>query len=102
MHSRLGMAHSLIDSIYAEHLDIGRAFGHFDAARTVLERGPARRARGHLETGVATALTYGLRIEPGIEAAARAMEIAEQLGDEALWAGAARGATAGTRSPRAS
>ena len=88
VHSRLGMAHSLIDSIYAEHLDIGRAFRHFDAARPVLER-EARKARGHLETGVATALTYGLRIEPGIEAAGRAMEIAEQLGDEALWAGAA-------------
>ena len=37
---------------------------------------------------MATALTYGLRIEPGIEAAGRAMEIAEKLGDEALWAGA--------------
>jgi DNA-binding SARP family transcriptional activator/tetratricopeptide (TPR) repeat protein len=88
-HSRLGMAHSLIDSIYAEHLDIGRAFRHFDAARSVLERGPIRRARGHLETGVATALTYALRIRPGEEAAARAMEIAEQLGDDALWTGAA-------------
>ncbi|MBL7524433.1 AAA family ATPase, partial [Frankia sp. CNm7] len=88
VHSRLGMAHSLIDSIYAEHLDIGRAFRHFDAARSVLERGPARTARGHLETGVATALTYGLRIEPGIEAAGRAMEIAERLGDEGLWAAA--------------
>jgi DNA-binding SARP family transcriptional activator/tetratricopeptide (TPR) repeat protein len=89
VHSRLGMAHSLIDSIHAEHLDIRRAFRHFDAARSVLERGPVRKARGHLETGVATALTYGLRIGPGIEAASRAMEIAEQLGDEALWAGAA-------------
>ena len=89
VHSRLGMAHSLIDSIDAEHLDIRRAFRHFDAARTVLERGPVRKALGHLETGVAVALTYGLRIGPGIEAAARAMEIAEQLGDEALWAGAA-------------
>jgi DNA-binding SARP family transcriptional activator/tetratricopeptide (TPR) repeat protein len=88
VHSRLGMAHSLIDSIYAEHLDIRRAFRHFDAARSVLERGPVRTARGHLETGVATALTYGLQIEPGIEAASRAIAIAEQLGDEALWAGA--------------
>ena len=88
VHSRLGMAHSLIDSIYAEHLDIRRAFRHFDAARPVLERGRVLKARGHLETGVATALTYGLRIEPGIEAAGRAMEIAEKLGDEALWAGA--------------
>jgi tetratricopeptide (TPR) repeat protein len=87
-HSRLGQAHSLIDSIYADHLDIRRAFRHFDAARPVLERGPVRRARGHLEIGISTALTYGLQIPRGIETAVRAIEIGEQLGDEALWAGA--------------
>jgi DNA-binding SARP family transcriptional activator/tetratricopeptide (TPR) repeat protein len=90
VHSRLGMAHSLIDSIYAEHLDVERAFTHFNAARPVLERGPVRKALGHLETGVSTALTYGLRIPDGIEAAARGMEIGERLGDNALWAGAAQ------------
>jgi DNA-binding SARP family transcriptional activator/tetratricopeptide (TPR) repeat protein len=89
VHSRLGMAYSLIDSIYAEHLDIPSAFRHFEEARRVLGHGPPRRGRGHLETGVATALTYGLRIEEGIEAASRAMEIAEQLGDDVLWAGGA-------------
>jgi DNA-binding SARP family transcriptional activator/tetratricopeptide (TPR) repeat protein len=89
VHSRLGMAHSLIDSIAADHLDIGEAFAHYDAARPVLERGPVRRARGHLEIGVSTALTYGLRIGDGIEAAQRALDIAEQLGDEALHVGAA-------------
>ncbi len=89
VHSRLGMAFSLIDSIYAEHLDIGQAFDHFDAARSTLDRGPVRTARGHVETGVATALTYRLEIGPGSEAAGRAMAIAEELGDEALWAGAA-------------
>ena len=51
--------------------------------------GPPRRARGHLEVGVATALTYGLRIEPGLDAARRAMEIADAVGDEVLWSGAA-------------
>ena len=88
LNSRLGMAHSLIDSIFADHLDIERAFRHFDAARPVLERGPARKARGHLETGISTALTYALQIPRGLEAAARGVEIAEQIGDEALWAGA--------------
>ena len=89
VHSRLGMAHSLMDSIYADHLDIGGAFRHFDAARAVLEQGPPRRAAGHLEVGIATALTYGLRIEQGLDAARRGMEIAEAVGDELLWAGAA-------------
>ncbi|HEX5621410.1 MAG TPA: AAA family ATPase, partial [Solirubrobacteraceae bacterium] len=86
-HSRLGQAHSLIDSIYGDHLDIRRAFEHFDAARPVLDRGRPRKARGHLELGVSTALTYGLNIRRGIEAAERGIEIAERLGDEALWAG---------------
>ncbi|HEY6693978.1 MAG TPA: AAA family ATPase [Solirubrobacteraceae bacterium] len=90
VHSRLGMAHSLIDSIYGEHLDVGRAFHHFDAARPVIDKGPLRKPLGHLETGVSTALTYGLRIPDGIEAAARGMEIGERLGDDALWTGAAQ------------
>jgi tetratricopeptide (TPR) repeat protein len=90
VHSRLGMAHSLMDSIYAEHLDVEGAFHHFDAARPVLERGPLRKALGHLETGVSTALTYRLRIPEGIEAAARGMEVGERLGDDALWTGAAQ------------
>jgi tetratricopeptide (TPR) repeat protein len=90
VHSRLGMANSLMDSIYAEHLDIGRAFRHFDAARTVLARGAPRKSRGHLEVGVSTAHTYGLRVEAGMEAAARAMEIAESIGDDLLWAGGAQ------------
>ena len=89
VHSRLGMAHSLIDSIEAEHLDVTEAFRHFDAARAVLAEGPPRRALGHLEVGVATALTYGMRIADGTEAAAHGMEIAERHGDEALWASAA-------------
>jgi tetratricopeptide (TPR) repeat protein len=88
-HSRLGMAHSLIDSIDAEHLDLPRAFAHFDAARRVLDQGPVRKARGHLETGVSTALSYGLRMQPGIEAASRAMDVADAVGDELLWAGGA-------------
>jgi len=90
VHSRLGMAHSLIDATGAEHLDIRRAFVHYDAARSVLARGPAGRARGHLETGVATAMTYALRCDEGLEASARGMEIAERVGDEALWAAAAQ------------
>ncbi|MET0684966.1 MAG: AAA family ATPase [Solirubrobacteraceae bacterium] len=89
VHSRLGMARSLMDSVAAEHLDIGAAFAHFDAARAVLGQGPPRRAAGHLEVGVATARTYALQIQPGLEAAQRGMEIAEAVGDELLWAGAA-------------
>jgi tetratricopeptide (TPR) repeat protein len=89
VHSRLGMATSLMDSIYADHLDVNAAFRHFDTARGTLETEPPGRALGHLEVGVATALTYGLRIGPGLEAARRAMDLAETVGDELLWSGAA-------------
>jgi tetratricopeptide (TPR) repeat protein len=89
VHSRLGMATSLMDSIYADHLDVNAAFRHFDTARATLETEPPGRALGHLEVGVATAYTYGLRIGPGLEAARRAMELAETVGDELLWSGAA-------------
>ncbi|HZO06222.1 MAG TPA: hypothetical protein VFB52_07525, partial [Solirubrobacterales bacterium] len=85
-HSRLGSAYSLIDSIYADHMDLNVAFRHFDAARAVFEQGPPRRALGHLEGGVAAALTYGVQTERGIEAGARSMEIGERTGDEVLWA----------------
>lgn len=85
-HSRLGSAYSLIDSIYADHMDLNVAFRHFDAARAVFGQGPPRRALGHLEGGVAAALTYGVQTERGIEAGARSMEIGERTGDEVLWA----------------
>lgn len=87
-HSRLGMASSLIDSIYADHLDIRRALPRLRRGA----RGADARARSQgtrpPRSRLSTALTYGLQIERGIEATGRAVEIAEQLGDEALWASA--------------
>jgi DNA-binding SARP family transcriptional activator/tetratricopeptide (TPR) repeat protein len=89
-HSRLGMAHSLIDSVFADHLDINVAFRHFDAAREVLDRGEPTKALGHLETGISTGFTYGVQTQRGIDAARRAMEIAERVGDEVSWAAGAQ------------
>ncbi len=72
--------HSLIDSIYADHLDIGRAFEHFDAARAGARAGAtAQGARPPREPASPTALTYGARASrTGIEAGARAMAIGER------------------------
>ncbi len=89
VHSRLGMAHALMDSIYAEFLDIGLAFEHFEAARAALDREPATAGLGHLETSVATAHTYGIRIHEGIEASARAVDIGTRLSNDRVWMGAA-------------
>jgi hypothetical protein len=52
VHSRLGIAHCLLDSIYAEYMDLHEAFRHFDAAREVLDKGEVRKARGHLDVGL--------------------------------------------------
>lgn len=90
VHSRLGVAHAHVDSIDGDHLDIPRAFTHFDAASAVLGQGPERTSRGHLDTGVAWALTYALDVDRGREAAARAMDFAERVGDELLWTSAAQ------------
>jgi DNA-binding SARP family transcriptional activator len=89
VHSKLGMSRALIDSIYAEFLDIGEAFRHFDAAREVLDQGPVSAARGHLAAGVGCAYTYAFRIRDAIETSLEAMAIADQVGDELLWVAAA-------------
>ena len=61
-----------MDSVAAEHLDVAARVRATSTPRArVLEQGPPRRALGHLEVGVATALTYGLRIADGLEAAQR-------------------------------
>jgi DNA-binding SARP family transcriptional activator/tetratricopeptide (TPR) repeat protein len=89
VHSRLGMAYALMDSIYAEFFDLGKAFDHLEAAGEVLERKRVQAARGHLLTAIATANTYALHIDRGIAAAEEAMAIADELDNELLWIGAA-------------
>jgi DNA-binding SARP family transcriptional activator/tetratricopeptide (TPR) repeat protein len=89
VHSRLGMAYTLMDSIYAEFFDLGKAFDHFEAAGEVLDRKRVQPARGHLLTAIATANTYAFHIDRGIAAAEEAMTIADELDDGLLWIGAA-------------
>jgi DNA-binding SARP family transcriptional activator/tetratricopeptide (TPR) repeat protein len=89
VHSRLGMAYTLMDSIYAEFFDLGKAFHHFDAASEVLDRKRVDAARGHLLTAVSTSYTYAFRIDRGIATGKEAMEIADELDDRLLWIGAA-------------
>ncbi len=85
MHSRLGFHHAF----FVEAMDIESARRHFRAAEAVLGSGPPRPAQAYLYIGIASACVWNLRIEEGLEASQRAMEIAEQLGNEALWANAA-------------
>jgi tetratricopeptide (TPR) repeat protein len=69
--------------------DLRRQLSYLEQA-VALDQGRPRRARGHLEVGVATAHTYGLPIPAGLDAARRGMEIADAVGDEVLWSGAAQ------------
>ncbi|MGH7896061.1 MAG: serine/threonine-protein kinase PknK, partial [Candidatus Binatia bacterium] len=85
MHSRLGFHLAF----FLDNMDIGRALEHLRAAEPVLAAGPERPARGYLYIGFASAAVWGVRNEEGLVASRRAMEIAERLGDEALWANAA-------------
>jgi class 3 adenylate cyclase len=85
MHSRLGFHHAY----YVDQMDIGRAREHFTAAETVLGQGPERPAQALLYIGMATAALWGLRTDEGLATSQRAMEIAERLGSEGLWANAA-------------
>jgi eukaryotic-like serine/threonine-protein kinase len=85
MHSRLGFQHAF----FVEAMDIERARRHFRAAEPVLGAGPDRPAQIYLYIGMAAAAVWDLRPEEGLVASRRAMEIAERLGSEALWANAA-------------
>jgi hypothetical protein len=85
MHSRLGFHHAfLLDS-----MDIERAMRHFTAAEPILGAGPDRPAQAYLYIGMAAAAVWGVRTEQGLAASRRAMEIAERMQSDALWANAA-------------
>jgi class 3 adenylate cyclase len=85
MRSRLGFQHAF----FIEAMDIERAREHFRAAEPVLGKGPDRPAQVYLYIGIAAAAVWGMRTEEGLVASRRALEIAERLGSEALWANAA-------------
>ncbi len=85
MHSRLGFHLAF----FVEAMDIERARVHFRAAEAVLGTGPDRPAQAYLYIGIASAAVWGMRTEEGLAASRRAMEIADRLKSEALWANAA-------------
>ena len=85
MHSRLGRDLST----YPPTMNIDRALEHFRAAEAVLAQGPERASLVVMYTGLANAAIWGLRLEEGLSAARRALEIADHLNDERLWCTAA-------------
>jgi tetratricopeptide (TPR) repeat protein len=85
MHSRLGRNLS----VFWGSMDIDRALRHYRSAEAALGQGPERTPLGYLYVGIASAALWGERIDEGVAAARRALEIGERLGNEALWSNAA-------------
>jgi class 3 adenylate cyclase len=85
MHSRLGRDLSS----FFDRSDLPRAMAHFQAAELVLSRREEGVPLAALYIGIATAVYQAGDTEKGLWTSQRAIEIAEKLGHEALWANAA-------------
>jgi hypothetical protein len=73
---------------YPATLDVAAGLAHYQAAEAELSRGPARRQLGYLYVGMAMGAVFGVRTERLEAASRRALELAEELGDEPMagWA----------------
>src|SRR6185436_780172 len=85
MHSRLGFHHAY----FVDSMDMDRAYQHLHAAEAVLAHGPERPSQAYLQIGIATAAIWSVRTEEGLASSRRAMDIAERIGSQGLWANAA-------------
>ncbi|MHB8670996.1 MAG: ATP-binding protein [Acidimicrobiales bacterium] len=86
VHSRLGRG---LSSFPDTTLDIEAALGHYRAAERVLAKGQESASLVYLLAGIAQAAQFAYQSAEGLEASGRALEIADRLGDQALWATAA-------------
>jgi len=75
-------------SSFDEWMDIDRALGHFHEAQTTLA-GRDDAPLGYTYVGLAGTSLWAIRTEEGLEAAQRAMDLADKLGRQTLWANAA-------------
>jgi class 3 adenylate cyclase len=85
MHSRLGRDLST----FFDRSDLPRAMAHFEAAEPVLRRGEQSAPLAAFYIGIATAVFQEGDTAKGLETSQLALEIAEKLEHEALWANAA-------------
>jgi eukaryotic-like serine/threonine-protein kinase len=85
VHSRIG----LYLTSFQENMNVNRALEHYRAAEAALSDGPERAPLCYVYIGLASAALWGMRTEEGLVASERALDIAERLGSETLWAQAA-------------
>jgi DNA-binding SARP family transcriptional activator len=90
IHSRLGVALSthIGEAKYAKYMDLPRALDHYRAAEGVLLQGGERPALVYFYTGLASASFNGVRVDEGLEASSKAMELAERMGMDSSLASA--------------
>ena len=85
VHARLGRALSSLPETW----DIPRALRHFRAAQAVLAQTSETSALGYVYAGLAQAAIWDVHIEDGLASSLAAMDLAERIHDDALWAHAA-------------
>jgi class 3 adenylate cyclase len=85
LHSRIGRS---LGGLPAIHADIPRAFGHFERAIEILQRGDNQVALAAAILGLASAQFIGGRLAESLRTAERAVGLADRLDNEALRAGA--------------
>ena len=85
VHTQLGNAFSSMPETW----DIPRALDHYRAAEGILAKTAAGSTLGRVYVGLAQAACWNVQVNEGLQASAKAMEIARAAGDEALWADAA-------------
>jgi DNA-binding SARP family transcriptional activator/tetratricopeptide (TPR) repeat protein len=83
-HSRLGMQLTT----YPATLDVAAGLAHYQAAEAELARRPAGRQLGYLYVGMAMGAVFGVETDRLEVASRRALELADQLGDDSMagWA----------------
>lgn len=92
MEEDAGRAHSRLMWQYSsnqESLNLPKARQELRAAEDMLHGGPDRASVGYFQVGRAGAALWELRTTEGLSASSKAMDVANAIGDHALWASAA-------------
>jgi class 3 adenylate cyclase len=85
VHSRLGF----LKSTFPATMDIPSARRHLSLAEPILEKEESLVPLTNVYIGYASAALFADEVTEGLRVSARAMELAEQIGNRALWADAA-------------
>jgi tetratricopeptide (TPR) repeat protein len=90
IHANLGNSYSSFGGAGADAImDIPKALQHYGAAEKLLKYRPVTLLSGEVSLGLSGCHIWGAQTHSGLVASQRAMQIAEKLQDDSLWARAA-------------